>query len=174
MQRIAIDMDEVIADAYHRFFEWYERDFNDRLDPDLCRGKYLRDVVPADQRTHVMKYAHTDGFFKDLPVMPDSQEVILALSKKYEIFIASAAMEFKTSLVHKLEWMNEHFPFIPWNNIVFCGSKSIINADYLIDDHIRNFKGFEGQGILFTSPHNVHEAWSPRVNNWQEVAALLL
>jgi 5'(3')-deoxyribonucleotidase len=70
--------------------------------------------------------------------------------------------------------MKAHFPFIPWTHIVFCGDKSIIRADYLIDDRSRHFKHFMGQGILFTSPHNVHETWTPRVNNWQEVAALLL
>jgi len=174
MQRIAIDMDEVIADANQRFFDWYERDFNLRIEEHLITGKYLRDVVPADHRATVIKYPHTEGFFKDLPVMADSQEVISELSKKYEIFIASAAMEFKTSLVHKLEWLKEHFPFIPWTNIVFCGDKSIIHADYLIDDHVRHFKHFKGQGILFTSPHNMNESWNPRVNSWRQVAELLL
>ena len=174
MQRIAIDMDEVIADANQRFFDWYKRDFNLKIEEHLITGKYLRDVVPADHRSTVVQYPHTEGFFKDLPVMADSQEVILELSKKYEIFIASAAMEFKTSFVHKFEWLKEHFPFIPWTNIVFCGDKSIINADYLIDDHVRHFKHFRGQGILFTSPHNINEDWNPRVNNWREVAKLLL
>lgn len=144
MKRIAIDMDEVIADANHRAYEWYERDFNIRIAQDMVAGKYLRDAVPPDHRAKVMQYPHTEGFFKDLPVMPDSQDVILELSKKYEIFIASAAMEFKTSFVHKFEWMKEHFPFIPWTHIVFCGDKSIINADYLIDDHVRHFAHFKG------------------------------
>jgi 5'-nucleotidase len=174
MKRIAIDMDEVIADAYHRFNDWYERDFKLKLDPELIHGKYLRDVVPLEHREQVIKYPHTEGFFKDLPVMKDSQDVIFELSKKYEIFIASAAMEFKNSFVHKYDWLSVHFPFIPWTHIVFCGDKSIINADYLIDDHVRHFKNFKGHGILFSSPHNMNETWNPRVNSWKEVADLLL
>ncbi|HZY80072.1 MAG TPA: 5'(3')-deoxyribonucleotidase [Cyclobacteriaceae bacterium] len=172
MKRLAIDMDEVIADANYQFGNWYKRDFNSQIDH--INGKHFSDAVPSEHKAHVLRYPHTEGFFKDLPVMPGSQEVMLELSKKYEIFIASAAMEFKTSLVHKLEWMGIHFPYISWKNIVFCGDKSIINADYLIDDHVRNFKGFEGQGILFTAPHNYHESWSPRVNSWYEVGDLLL
>lgn len=174
MQRIAIDMDEVIADSNHRFYEWYERDFNVRFSDNQLYGKYLRDIVPPENRNTVIQYLHTDGFFKDLPVMAHSQEVIKALAEKYEIFIASAAMEFKTSLVHKYEWLANHFPFIPWTNVVFCGDKSILDADYLIDDHVRHFKHFRGQGILFSSPHNLNESWNPRVNSWKEVAALLL
>jgi 5'(3')-deoxyribonucleotidase len=174
MKRIAIDMDEVMADANLRFREWYERDFARRILPEEIHGKFFREVVLPEHRETTMKYLHTEGFFKDMSVIEDSQEVILELSKKYEIFIVTAAMEFPTSFVHKYEWLKTHFPFIPWTHFVFCGDKSIIQADYLIDDHVRNFKGFTGQGILFTSPHNVHNPWTPRVNNWKEVGQLLL
>ena len=174
MKRIAIDMDEVIADAYKRIIDWYERDFNRRISLEELQGKSFIDVVPPEHRDKIREYLHTDGFFKDMAVIDGSEEVIFELSKKYEIFITTAAMEFPTSFVHKYEWMKAHFPFIPWTHIVFCGDKSIIHADYLIDDRSRHFKHFTGQGILFTSPHNVHETWTPRVNNWQDVAALLL
>lgn len=174
MKRIAIDMDEVIADVNPRFIEWYDRDFKQKLSVDQMHGKHFREIVPADHLATVRNYPHTDGFFKDLPVMADSQQVLSDLSKKYEIFIASAAMEFKYSLLHKHEWLAEHFPFISWKNIVLCGDKSIINADYLIDDHAYHFKNFRGQGILFSSPHNMNEQWNPRVNSWKEVATLLL
>ncbi len=174
MKRIAIDMDEVIADAYLRIIDWYERDFGRRLSLEELSGKSFIDVVLPEHRSKIREYLHTDGFFKDMSVIEGSQEVIFELSKKYEIFITTAAMEFPTSFVHKYEWMKAHFPFIPWTHIVFCGDKSIIRADYLIDDRSRHFKHFIGQGILFTSPHNVHETWTPRVNSWQEVATLLL
>jgi len=167
-------MDEVIADANHRFFDWYKRDFDLTITEEQMRGKHFREIVPESHREKVFQYPHTEGFFQNLPVMADSQQVIYDLSKKYELFIASAAMEFKYSLLHKHEWLSEHFPFIPWKNIVFCGDKSIINADYLIDDHVHHFKHFRGQGILFSSPHNLNEGWNPRVNSWKEVAGLLL
>lgn len=174
MKRIAIDMDEVMADANLRIIDWYERDFSRRITPAEMHGKNFREVVAPEHHAKIREYIHTSGFFKDLAVIEGSQEVIFELSKKYEIFIATAAMEFPTSFVHKYEWLKQHFPFIPWTHVVFCGDKSIIQADYLIDDRSRNFKNFSGQGILFTSPHNVLETWTPRVNNWHEVAALLL
>ena len=40
----------------------------------------------------------------------------------------------------------------PGQNIVFCGDKSIIRADFMIDDNIPNLKAFVGQGIVFTAP----------------------
>ena len=82
-------------------------------------------------------------------------------------------MEFKNSLIDKYEWLAEHFPFIPWTNIIFCGNK-IVNVDIFIDDRIRNFAGFDGRALLYTSPHNFLITNYERVDNWQQVADKLL
>ncbi|HMQ89055.1 MAG TPA: 5'(3')-deoxyribonucleotidase, partial [Flavilitoribacter sp.] len=66
-------------------------------------------------------------------------------------------------------WLADHFPFIHWKNIVFCGDKSIIKADYMIDDHVKNLLNFDGKGLLFTASHNAEETRFTRVNNWREV-----
>lgn len=101
--------------------------------------------------------------------MKDSQEVIQSLSQQYEIYITTAAMEFPSSFTAKYEWLREHFDFLDEMNFVFCGDKSIIHVDYLIDDNARHFEHFSGQGILFTAPHNWNVTGYDRVNNWQEV-----
>ncbi len=119
-------------------------------------------------------YPHAEGFFKGLDVMPGSQEVIRALQDKYDVYIATAAMEFRNSFVDKYDWLREHFPFIPWTHIVFCGDKSILAADYLIDDQARNFSGFQGEGILYTAPHNVKVEGFRRVADWLEVRKMFL
>jgi 5'-nucleotidase len=174
MKRIAIDMDETIADAVLKLHDLYEKDFNRRFSKEEFQGKTFREVVPAEHREKVKGYLHSPGFFRDLNVMPDSQEVIYQLTSKYEVYITSAAMEFRTCFTDKYDWLADHFPFIPWQNMVFCGDKSIIKADFLIDDHARHFKNFKGQGILYTSPHNIYETGYPRVNNWKEVAEMFL
>jgi len=53
---------------------------------------------------------------------------------------------------------------------VFCGNKSILRADFLIDDQPKNLLRFEGQGLLYTAPHNVSATGFVRVDNWLEVA----
>lgn len=174
MKRIAIDMDEVIADAILKITNLYERDFSIRLTAEQLQGKHIEEIIPTEHGGKIREYILAEGFFRDLNVIPNSQEVIYQLSQKYEIFITTAAMEFRTCFTDKFDWLHEHFPFIPWQNIVFCGDKGIINADYLIDDHVRHFKRFRGQGILFTSPHNVFETGYPRVNNWKEVGDMFL
>ena len=164
--RILIDMDDVMADAVARFLEWYERDFGIRYTREQLHGTKLSEIVPAEHRKIVHGYPHQKGFFKDLPVIEDSKETIEALDNKYEIFVVSAAMEFKHSLYDKFEWLDEHFPFIHWKRRVFCGDKTIAKGDVLIDDHEFNLSSFIGRPIVFTAPHNVHYTKYERMDKW--------
>jgi 5'-nucleotidase len=174
MKRIAIDMDEVISDANVRFIEWYKRDYNVEFSEEELSSNKFSDLLPPEHKPVINEYANHVDFFKDLDIIPGSQEVIKELYGKYEIFITTAAMEFPHSFTHKLNWLNTHFPYISWTNIVFCGDKSIINADYLIDDNVHHFKRFIGQGVLFTAPHNKNVEWDTRVSSWQEVGEMFL
>jgi len=54
-------------------------------------------------------------------------------------------------------------------NTVFCSNKSILNADYLIDDNARHFEHFRGEGLLFSAPHNKHVTGFRRVESWLEI-----
>lgn len=101
MKRIAIDMDEVLADSNLQFMNWYERDFNKRIAKEQLMGKDFRDAVPPQHQQAVRKYPQTEGFFKDMALIADSQEVLFQLSKHYDVFICTAAMEFPTCFVHK-------------------------------------------------------------------------
>ncbi|MBX0292098.1 5'(3')-deoxyribonucleotidase [Hymenobacter sp. HSC-4F20] len=173
-KRIAVDMDEVIADSIARFHEWYGLDYQLTLTLDELQGKHFHEAVAPEHQAALREYPNRPGFFKDLPVIADSQRVLREINQRYELFIATAAMEFPSSFLDKYEWLRQHFPFIPWRNVVFCGDKSILNADYLIDDNAFNFDHFRGEGILFDAPHNAGETRYRRVRSWQEVGALFL
>ncbi|CAL1520919.1 5' nucleotidase, NT5C type [Chitinophaga sp. MM2321] len=168
MARIAIDMDNVMADITQHYLKYYENEYGVSIDPATLNGLPEGSAFP--EKGAVRLFLNTPGFFRTAPVMPGSQEVIKALAAQHEIFIVSAAMEFPLSLAEKLEWLNEHFPFISWHNIVFCGSKTIIDADYMIDDYDKNLRHFNGEKLLFTAPHNTNLTDYKRVNNWEEVA----
>ncbi len=173
-RRIAVDMDEVMADAVAEFLRRYERDFNEQVSDEDLRGRRLWEAVRSDRHDTMLGYLQTEDFFSVLNVMPESQRVLRALQEKYEVFIATAAMEVPTSFTAKYEWLGEHFPFIPSSHIVFCGDKSIIRADYLIDDNPRQFLRFEGEGILYNAHHNVNVTGYRRVNDWLDVEKMFL
>jgi 5'(3')-deoxyribonucleotidase len=172
MKRIAVDMDEVLADALGELIRRYNQEFAEQLTIADMWGHWMVEVLPPSRQDRLMAYLHDDGFFEDLAVMAESQRVVERLSRHFEIFIATAAMEFPKSFGPKYRWLQRHFPFISPSRYVFCGDKSILHADYLIDDMPRHFQRFGGQGILFTSAHNANLAAPLRVNNWIEVENL--
>ena len=171
--RIAVDMDEVIADAFGKHLRQYNQGAGTNLTPELVSKKGLGALVPVERREQFNAIPHADGFFTDIELIPGSREALLELSRKHDIFITSAAMEVPRSFADKFQWLERHFPFIPPSRIVFCGDKHIINADVLIDDRSRHFNGFRGTGILFTAPHNVNEAADLRADNWNDVLEIL-
>lgn len=167
-------MDEVIADALGKLIRLYEAEYQLPVDREKLEGHYLEEVVHPEHRSAIRRYLHAEDFFKDLDIISGSQEVVREMAEQYEIFIVTAAMEFPDSLRHKYRWLQEHFPFIPWSHFVFCGDKSVIQADYLIDDHPKNLVNFSGKPLLFSSPHNAHETRFTRLDNWSEAREMFL
>ncbi|MEM9686076.1 MAG: 5'(3')-deoxyribonucleotidase [Bacteroidota bacterium] len=171
---IFVDMDEVLADTYDAHIERYNEDFDAQITLEECMGYEMWQCVPKDRQESVRKHAWTEGFFRDLAPIEDSQRVLKELASKHEVYIASAAMEFPNSLREKSDWLDAYFPFIPWRHRILCGDKHILRGDVLIDDRSYNLEYFEGRSLLFTAPHNIHTTGFERVNNWQEVADKLL
>lgn len=171
--RIAIDMDEVLADTHHKFLILYHRDYGISMDLPQAPGKELHENLPENLQSLWEIYIHQKGFFRDIPPMKDVVETVRALQERYEVYVVSAAMQFRNSLEDKYDWLQEYFPFIPWTHILFTGHK-IVHADVMIDDRIKNFAGFNGRKLLFSSPHNLLISGYERVDCWQDVAELLL
>jgi 5'(3')-deoxyribonucleotidase len=171
---IFVDMDEVMADAFNAHIALYNQEFNAQLTKEDCNGREVWQCVPKAHQQSIKGHTHRVGFFRDLQVIPNSQEVLRELNQKYEVYIASAAMEFPNSLREKSDWLDLHFPFIPWQQRILCGHKYILKGDVLIDDRSRNLHTFEGRPIIFTSPHNVHTKDFERAENWLEIAEKLL
>ena len=169
MLRICVDMDEVMADTLAEYLRRYNQTFDEDVTPQDLAGKGLWDIAPQDRQQQLRAFLDAEDFFEDLDLMPGSQDVLRQLSSRFEIFIATQAMAVPNSLGSKYRWLQRHFPFIPPTHYVFCGDKSILRADYLIDDLPKNLLRFEGQGLLYTAPHNLAATGFVRVDNWQQV-----
>lgn len=167
-------MDEVMADALSEHLRRYNKYFGEQITADDLEGKWLWDVASTDRHSVIENQMRSEDFFSVLEVMPESQRVMRRLQMNYEVYIATAAMEVPTSFEQKFHWLERHFPFIPPSHIVYCGDKGILRADYLIDDNPRQLRRFHGEGILFSSPHNLRVKGFRRVKNWLEVEKLFL
>jgi 5'(3')-deoxyribonucleotidase len=171
MKRILVDMDGVLADVYPRFFELYEQETGNKKTMGEIIGLKEGEAFPE-----LYRWVETPGFFRSIPVMADSQRVLKLLNKTYEILVISMATEFPVSLTDKQMWINDHFPFISWRQVIFCGNKSLIQADLMIDDHFKNLDHFKGETIIFSQPHNINNTYNQHktVSSWREIEKLLL
>lgn len=174
METLAIDMDEVLADAAKKLIAWYKEDTGIIIKDEDIQGLNLHDAVIKDHAHLFHQYANTPGFFRDLDLMPDADAVLKELNERYQVFLVSAAMEFPNSLKDKFDWIMEKLPFISWRQICLCGSKSLVQTDIMIDDRTRNFTSLKGRKILYAAHHNIRETGYERVANWKDIAALLL
>lgn len=154
MAIIAVDMDEVMADTVLEHLNRYNRQFGEQIQKADLRGKWLWQVVPSDRHDELARFLDDPDFFADLPLMDNAVRVLERLSGDHEVFIASAAMEVPRSFNAKYAWLQRHFPFVLPSHYVFCGTKAILRADYLIDDNPRQLRAFGGQGLLFSATHN--------------------
>jgi 5'-nucleotidase len=171
MKRILVDMDGVLVDVYQRFFELHREETGVRKSVDDIAGQLEGEAFPR-----FFSWVKQPGFFREMPVIPDSQRVMKKMNDRYDIVVVSMATEFPASLIDKQSWLEEHFPFISWKQLVLCGNKSLIKADIMIDDHFKNLDNFEGETILFTQPHNMNAGVirHRRVFSWKEIENLLL
>lgn len=172
-KKIAIDMDEVLADTLGAIIDGVNERANLGITVESLNGQKLKHVIPEHDGL-VTEILREPGFFRHLKVMPNAQEVVEKLNEHYDVYIATAAMDVPTSFHDKYEWLLEHFPFLDPQHFVFCGRKNIINAEYLIDDNPRQLAIFEGESIMYTAVHNMNHHEYKRVNGWKDVEALFL
>lgn len=178
LKSIAIDMDEVMADTLGAYIALYNREYGKGIKRDDVIGKNIKDVVDADKQAIVSSYIDREGFFYGLEPKEGAIEIIRQLDVHYDVYVATAAMESPNAFNEKYLWLRDHFPFLNPMNFIFCGDKSILRVDYLIDDNPKHFAKFTGTPLLFDAARNQHidaeaQGWR-RVMGWQHVGELLL
>lgn len=168
--QVLVDMDGVLADIYAQYIAWEYRDSGIQPKLEDSYGKAETEAFPL-----CSKHVRSLGFFRTAPVMPDSIGGLKFLNDRYKVLIVSSATEFPNSLIEKHEWLNEHYPFITWEQMIFCGRKDSIMGDMMIDDHPKNLSAFNGKRFLFTQPHNVYiqDDSYQRVSCWKDILNIL-
>jgi len=126
MKRVAIDMDEVLADTLAEHIARYNRDHGEAITKADLEGKWLWDIVSIDRHERLEGYLRSAGFFEDLPVIADSQHVLLGDGRAVrglhrnvgdgvseflmgEVSVAAAALPFSQSAAFCVLRGQEHF-----------------------------------------------------------------
>lgn len=164
---IAIDMDDVLAETMEQMIALVN-DWNgtELAVPDLYE---MESVVFQDQAlfTKLLEEFNKPGFARNLGVKPHAIDVVERLNERYDIYIATAAMEVPGTFQDKFHWLAEHFPFLSSQYFIFCGNKKVVQADFLIDDTAAQLRNFTGIGVLYDAPFNQSDTDFVRIKNWK-------
>jgi 5'(3')-deoxyribonucleotidase len=169
MITIAIDQDTVLADLTSKWLRVYNEEYGDNLTPDQITKWDISGFCMCG--TDIYKIVERPHFYADLPVVPGSQRGVSTLIELgYNVCIASASPY--SAYQDKEDWLKANFPQLNTDNILFVRNKSLVAADFLIDDGIHNLEVFKGVPILFDAPWNRTETRFIRVRNWSHIMTL--
>ena len=174
MKRICIDMDEVIADAVAEHLLRYNRDHNEQLTKADLHGKWLWDLVAPERHPTLEQYLRSEDFFRVLPVMPDVHASCARCSPSTRCSSRPPRWKSRLPSPRSTFGSTSTSPSSPPRTSSSAATSRILQADFLIDDNPRQLHRFSGEGILYTSPHNVNVTGFRRVNSWLEVEQLFL
>ncbi|MER2105720.1 MAG: 5'-3'-deoxyribonucleotidase [Solibacillus sp.] len=163
---IAIDMDQVLANLFKKLTVVCNEQFGTNYTEEQFLLTSPNNLSEADNKKF-FELLNEPDFFRDLEVLDaHAIEVVKELQERFEIYIATAAMDVPGSFNAKYDWLREHMPYLKTENIVFCGNKAVIHTDYLIDDSPRQLSVFSGTGLLYSMPYNASATEFTRVDNW--------
>ena len=120
----------------------------------------------------IYKYLAQPGFFRDLEPIAGAIEGVRALLERgHEVVIVTAA---RRGHRDKLEWVAEHLPFLPRDNIVFTHRKELVRGELLFDDAPHNLEGVRPYGTPVAMAYRYNARVDcARVPDWPSFLALV-
>jgi 5'(3')-deoxyribonucleotidase len=186
-KRIAVDIDDVLANTISGIIEFHNANYETRLSLDDFRFDRFYKTWGGDamQEQSKLQLFYKSKHYKNLKPVKGSKEVIQKLCKYFELFIVTARDEkfreittkwiekyygdsFKE--IHFANHYSEYDESIPKSKI--C---SILNADFLIDDSLEYAQDCatgDRKVLLFDYPWN-RDITLPRsilrVHSWEDI-----
>lgn len=170
---ILVDMDDVMVDLVGHWVDYLNEKYNTNVKFEDITDWNFSMFFPSVPVEEVYKPLEKKNFWKNIKPIEDSIKYLKLLYEEgYQIYICTSTHWKNVKYKYKYV-LSKYFDFIPWKNVIIAADKSMVKADYLIDDGIHNLKSGVFKKILFTKPHNMKYDTSDtdivRVNNWSEI-----
>jgi 5'-nucleotidase len=157
---VLVDMDGVLADFDLHFWnrctaEGYVFDVDHHLDQ---RHRYFTDHIPdSEHRQAARLMVDSEGWFRDLPVIPGAVEGMDALcSAGLDVWVCSKPLDSNpTGRDEKAAWLTEYFPDFA-ERLILAPDKSMILGHVLLDDapKLPWLERASWDAVVFAQPFN--------------------
>jgi len=163
---IAIDVDDVCLSLIDNWLLHYNRDFKDNLTSDKIIDWNISKFVKPSAKKAIYEYAENAEIYKTAkPVKNALKGVNLIKECGYRVIYVTANNPYNS----KFDWLLKNEFLDDHKDFVSAYDKSLILANYLIDDKYENVIEFGGKGILFNRPWNEYFLCRNRVENWNDI-----
>lgn len=131
---IIVDLDDTTVDLKTEWLALYNEKYNDNMLIADATDFTLANVVKPECGIKVNEFLTYD-LFRNLKPLAGAIEALKYLNSKHTIHIVSAHhVAHPQSALAKLEWCNQHLPFLDQDYITLCRQKHLISADVIVDD----------------------------------------
>ena len=175
--RVLVDMDGVLADFEGGFLERWRQKHPDKpyVPLDQRNTFYIVKQYPAAYRDLIWEIFLTPGFFRELPAIAGGLEALAEIDAAgIEVFICTSPFsQYENTVLEKFEWVDQHLGRKWSGRIILTPDKTIVDADYLIDDmpEVRGLAKPRWKHVLYDDVRNRSEAGKKRLTwiNWKQV-----
>jgi 5'-nucleotidase len=159
--RILVDMDGVLSDFDGEFLKRWRERYPDKFYVPLedRTAFYVREQYPDELKSSVTGMVGEPGFFRSMMPVEGGREALTEMNKMgYELFICTSPLSrYQNCVLEKFEWVEKNLGSFWVNRIILTKDKTLIKADYLIDDK-PEIAGVEEtpswEHIIYDRPYN--------------------
>ena len=161
--KIVVDFDDVLVEG--GFLKLANKCFGENKNKEDIKSYYIEDNYENLSKEKLDEFYDilvTENIYENHSyIITKMYDAIKKLSRDYEIIIFSACAminrkdESGICFLNKYNYIIKNFDFVDPSNIILGGNKSIICADYFIDDKLSNLIDCRAKyKMLYTSYHN--------------------
>ncbi len=172
---ILVDMDDTIENLTEAWIRYANARFGTDVDPQSVRTWDPSEAFVTVPHRAMYDLVLEEDLYRTVRPIPGAAEALLRLTEQgHRVYIVTNT-EYQIARVKMEEVLFRYFPFLTWDQVIFCTKKQMIRGDVLIDDAPQNLLGGDYEKILFSAPHNTDfdaEAHGmTRVRGWDEAYA---
>jgi 5'(3')-deoxyribonucleotidase len=162
---IALDIDDVCLDLMETWLWMYNHDFDDHLKREQIIDWSISNFVKPVAKIAIYQYIEKpDVFDMSEPIdgALESVEKLRSLGHRIIFVTANNPKNIKYTWLCRYGFLTDNKDFVQ------AYDKSLIIADYLVDDRYDNVVSFNGQGVLINQPWNQQYDYPYRVKDIAE------
>jgi 5'-nucleotidase len=170
-------MDGVLADFDGSFLNYWRELHPEKFFIPLEERStfFVKDEYPDELKPLMSEIIWGPGFFRDMLPIVGGKEALTEMDEMcFEVFICTSPLStYQNCVLEKFEWVEKHLGSRWVNRIILTKDKTLVKADYLIDDK-PEITGVEDtpswEHILYDRPYN-REVNKKRLTweNWKAV-----